>query len=73
MLAMNKTSDEVTLRNDDLVEVLECNRHYGGDDPEGLTIKVGTQKTVVDRKRLFAFVNTHGDICGKRRKNNNVV
>ena len=66
--AMNKSPDEVVVSTEGLNAVLECHEHYAGAEARsapGMVLKLGRKKCTVDRKILFAFVNEHGDVCGK--------
>lgn len=67
LFAMNKTSDTVIISVAGLNEVVECHDHYGGDEPKELILELGRKRAVVDRRRLFSFVNDHGEVCGKMK------
>jgi len=61
--AINRREDEVVVRQSDLNEIIACHRRWGGKGQHGLPVGEGSGE--VSRARLFAFIQDHGEICGK--------
>jgi len=64
--AINTKTENVTINRAVLVEVMECHERAMGKPCRLPIIQIYRIKAIVDRAALFAFVQEHGAICGRK-------